>query len=331
MGERVPPDTGHALTAEMRLLDSRLLEAARGTLERWGGTFRAYAAYIPDTAGRLRAIEIGEESFVDTRQPGVHRDSLRSAVRKHQRYMPRARTAGIITDSVSGPIEEVIDGADGPAFPRMSITELEDKWGRCRRLERDYRFVANPKGDWGQGTIVFDAPRISRCEPSDYWRDTLTAPPPAAVRPRLTAPIVRPLEISSLANYFSVVGVFHGKLTVFDDSIVVNFDSLMARRMNPNDPQPVRVDSIRVAVGMGDDNRWSPVDNSKAVQVERVLVGPATLVEHNVRFVLRHERRDEDADSWIVVTFHLTVGRPGDARYQPHATTYAHSVKGVLR
>jgi hypothetical protein len=313
------------------LLDSRLIEAARGTLERWGGTFRAYAAYIPDTAGPLRAIEIGEASFIETRQPGAHRDSLRAAIRVHQRYSPAARTVGIITDSISGPIEEAVDGADGPEFPRMSITELEDKAGRCRRVERSYRFVSNPKGEWGEGTIVFDAPRITACTPIGYWSDTVTAPPALPALPKLAAPIVRPLEISSLANYFSVVGEFHGKLTVYDDSIVVKFDSLMARRMNPNDPQRVRLDSIRVGVGMGDDKGWSPVDDSRALQVERVLVGSTTFVDHNVRFVIRHKRRDEDANSWIVVTFHLTTGQPGEPRYQPRATTYAHSVKGVLR
>jgi hypothetical protein len=327
----VPADTTIALTPEMRLLDLSLLHAARGTLERWGGSFRAYAAYIPDTAGPLRAVEIGEASYIETRQPGVHRDSLRTAIRMHQRNTPAARTVGIITDSISGPIEEAIDGADGPAFPRMSITELEDKTGRCRRLERSYRFVPNPKGDWGEGTVVFDPPRISECTPVGYWRDTLKAPPALPALPKLAAPIVRPIEISSLANYFSVVGEFHGKLTVYDDSIVVKFDSLMARRMNPNDPQRVRLDSIRVGVGMGEDNRWSPVDNSRALQVERVLIGSATFVQHNVRFVMKHERRDEDSNSWIVVTFHLTTGQPGEPRYQPRATTYAHSVKGVLR
>jgi hypothetical protein len=82
---------------------------------------------------------------------------------------------------------------------------------------------------------------------------------------------------------------------------------------------------------VGDEKTWSPLDDSKALRVKRVLSGSEKYVRHNVRFVIRHERRDQDADSWIVVTFHIRAGRPGEPHYSPRATTYAHSVKGVLR
>jgi hypothetical protein len=48
------------------------------------------------------------------------------------------------------------------------------------------------------------------------------------------------------------------------------------------------------------------------------------------RFVLPHRRDPRDADSWLVVIFHLTVGTPGDADFHPDATTYAHSAKGII-
>ncbi|MGI8402941.1 MAG: hypothetical protein ACR2NS_15250, partial [Gemmatimonadaceae bacterium] len=228
-------DTATALTRDMQILDERLFGMTRIPLERWGSTFMAHAMYIPDTIGLPRVSEIGLETSIDTRDPGVVRDSLWSVMRRRQNYTPQARTIGIMADSIEGPVREAVDGADGPAFPRHAITELEDKSGRCRRIERDYRFVKVPKGDWGFGTVVFDAPRISRCEPRGYWPGNATMgparPDPVSAlghgppnrspsRSLLAAPIVRPLAISSLDNYFSVVGEFRGKLTVFNDSIV---------------------------------------------------------------------------------------------------------------
>ena len=323
-------DTGTALTADMELLDRRLLATTREPLERWGNTFRAIAMYVPDTAGPPQAFEIGLEHPLDTRQPGVHRDTLRSIMRRRQKYEP-ARTIGIIVDSIAGPVEEALDGADGPDFARRAITELEDRSGRCRRVERDYRFAREPRGDWGFGTVVFGPPRTTRCDPVGYWpKDSSNAEPVGPTRPRLAAPIVRPLDISSLGVQFTVVGEFKGKLTVFDDSIVVRFDRLTAARQLPNDTRTVKLDSIRVGVGVGDQESWSPVDDSKALRIRRVLPPGGKILRRNVRFVMRHERSEEDVNSWIVVTFHITVAHPGDPNYLPQATTYAHSVKGVL-
>ena len=132
-------------------------------------------------------------------------------------------------------------------------------------------------------------------------------------KPRLAAPIVRPLFISSLDNYFSVVGRFSGALTVFDDSIVVKFDSLIATRRLPNDQQQIRLDSIRVGIGVGSDTAWSPVDDSKALVIDRELPKGEVIERKDVRFVMQHERRPADDDSWIVVTFHITVNRDGDS------------------
>jgi hypothetical protein len=141
---------------------------------------------------------------------------------------------------------------------------------------------------------------------------------------------VRSLDISSLGVQFTVVGEFKGKLTIFDDSVVVRFDRLIATRQLPNDNRVVKLDSIRVGVGVGDEESWNPVDDSKALRIGRLLPPGGRLVRRNVPFVMPHERREEDADSWIVVTFHITVGQPGHPDYSPQATTYAHSVKGVL-
>jgi len=331
-GVVMPVDTGVALTPEMELLDRSLLATSRGTLERWGNTFRAFAFYVADTVGPSQVFEVGLENSVDSRQPSVTRDSLRAVLRRRQAYEPHARTIGIITDSIAGPVEEAIDGVEGPGFERRTITELEDRSGRCRRIDRPYHFANDPPGDWGFGTVVYGPPVVSRCEPLKYWAavDSASLAPPIPLRPRLAAPIVRALEISSLNNYFSVVGKFHGDLTVYDDSIVVRFDSLVATRRLPNDTQVVRVDSIRVGVGVGDEESWSPVDDSRALRIGRVLKPRGTIVRRNVRFVVHHERREADATSWIVVTFHISVGHRGDPKYQPLATTYAHSVRGVL-
>lgn len=315
----------------MKVLDSALLARARYTLERWGTTFHSFALYVPDTARSSQVMEIGLPHAVDSELPSAYRDTLRSALRVRQLREPDARAIGIMTDSIDGPIEDAVDGADGPDVARKAITELEDRSGRCRRIERDYHFASEPKGDWGLGTVVYSPPRITRCQPTGYWPTY----PPSEIpvtrsRPHLAAPIVRPLDISSLGVMFTVVGDMHGKLTVFDDSIVVAVDSLAATRQLPHDTRRVRLDSIRVGVGVGDDKSWSPVDDSKALKVGRLLPPSGRIVRRRLRFVLPHQRREEDSESWIVVTFHLTVGQRGQADYRTDATTYAHSVKGVL-
>jgi hypothetical protein len=157
-----------------------------------------------------------------------------------------------------------------------------------------------------------------------------TIPAGAPAQSNWHGPFLRPLHISSLDNYFSVVGEFHGKLFVFDDLVVVKLDSLVATRVLPNDPQGVRLDSIRVGIGVGDNQRWSPMDDSKAIAIGRAMVRGDRIVHRNVRFALDHAWREGDADSWVVVTFHITTRRPGEKAFTQEAFTYAHSVKGVL-
>jgi hypothetical protein len=240
---------------------------------------------------------------------------------------------GIVIDSIAGPFNKAVDGSYGPPFRRVAITELEDRSGRCRRIEREYHFAKGPPDDDRNGSsefghIVYGDSRVSRCRPRSYWPTEPVAATPT--RPHLAAPIVRPLFISSLDNYFSVVGRFSGALTAFDDSIVVRFDSLIATRRLPNDPQRVRLDSIQVGVGMGADTAWSPVDDSKALSIESDLATGQVIERKNVLFVVPHERRAADDDAWLVVTFHLTVDRDGDSESPKPATTYAHSRRRVL-
>ena len=165
------------------------------------------------------------------------------------------------------------------------------------------------------------------------WNPLLTnvAETELAARAR-GAPIVeKPLVISSLGNYFSVVGRFVGKTIVFQDSIAVVFDTLFATRVyHGGAVQPTRLDSIRVGVGVATGTSWSPVDNSDALQVERVIPVGARVTLPRSRFVLPHTRAESDSTAWIVVTFHLTVGKPGDKDYHSDATTYAHSARGIL-
>ena len=150
-------------------------------------------------------------------------------------------------------------------------------------------------------------------------------------RARRAPLFVKPLVISSLGNYFSVVGRFVGKATVFADSIAVEFDTVFVTRVHHGGPvQVTRVDSIRVGVGVATRTSWTPVDNSDALQVERVMPVGARINLPRSRFVLPHARNEKDDAHWIVVTFHLTVGKPGDKDYHPDATTYAHSTKGIL-
>lgn len=318
----------------MLLLDKELLSQTIEPLQRWGHSFYALSLYVADTAGPPRFFYYGLANSPPINEPGPIADSLRSAMRLHFASSRGPRAVGVIVDSIAGPFNEAVDGVEGPAFPRMAITELEDRDGRCRRLERDYGFVNDPAPDerdrpaWGFGYVRFDAPRITRCNPRRYW------PPDSVVelptRPRLAAPIVRALSISSLGNYFSVVGTFTGRLTIYDDSIVVQFDTLVATRRLPEDTQAVRVDSIRVGVGAGDDKGWSPLHDSPALRIGRPLAKGGRIVRHNVRFVMQHERSERDTNAWIVVTFHITTGRPGEKNYSRAATTYAHSKRGVL-
>jgi hypothetical protein len=318
----------------MLLLDRELLAQTIEPLQRWGHSFYALSLYVADTAGPPRLYSYGVEHGPAVMEPGPIADSLRSAMRLHFANSRGPRTVAIIMDSIAGPFSEAVDGIEGPPFPRMAITELEDRTGRCRRLERDYRFANDPKPDeqartaWGFGYVRYDAPRITRCNPRSFW------PPDPVVelptRPHLAAPIVRPLSISSLNNYFSVVGRFTGQLTIYDDSIVVRFDTLIATRRLPEDTQAVKVDSIRVGVGSGDDKGWSPLHDSPALRIGRRLARGGRIVRHAVRFVMQHERSERDTNAWIVVTFHITTGRPGEKNYSRAATTYAHSKRGVL-
>jgi hypothetical protein len=326
------PDTGTSFTSDMRLLDGRLLQMIREPLERSGHSFYAFALYVADTAGPPIVYAYGMESDPLMNDPPGIADALRSAVRKHQSTSSRARTVGIIVDSIAGPFDKAVDGSFGPPYPRVAITELEDRSGRCRRIERQYHFAKDPPGDGRDsgkefGRIVYGDSRVTRCRPRQYWPIETVVMPPA--KPRLAAPIVRPLFISSMDNHFSVVGRFSGALTVYDDSIVVRFDSLIATRRLPNDPQRIRLDSIRVGVGMGADTAWSPVDDSKALSIESELPKGEVIERKDVRFVIRHERREADDDSWVVVTFHITL-LEGDAEAPKPATTYAHSRRRVL-
>lgn len=143
--------------------------------------------------------------------------------------------------------------------------------------------------------------------------------------------VVEPLTISSLGDRFSVVGRFVGRATVFEDSIAVEFDSLFATRVHHGGPvQVTRLDSIRVAVGQSTERAWSPIDPSQSLQVERVMTVGSRVDLPATRFVLPHRRRQGDADAWLVVIFHLTVGTPGEKDFHPDATTYAHSIKGIF-
>ena len=326
------PDTGTSFTADMRLLDGRLVRLIRESLERSGHSFYAVALYVADTAGPPVVNQYFMDAAPLMNDPQGMADVLRAVARRDQTDPPAARTVAIIVDSIDGPFDKARDGSFGPPYKRVAITELEDRNGRCRRIERDYRFEKDPPGDGRDdekefGHIVFGGARVARCQPRRYWPIETVAAPPA--KPRLAAPIVRPLFISSLDNYFSVVGRFSGALTVFDDSIVVKFDSLIATRRLPNDQQQIKLDSIRVGIGVGSDTVWSPLDDSKALLIDRELAKGEVIERKNERFLIRHERRPSDDDSWIVVTFHITVNRDGDS-VPTTATTYAHSTRGVL-
>lgn len=170
-----PPDTGASFTSDMRLLDGKLLQMTREPLERWGHSFYAFALYVADTAGPPSVYEYGLENSPPLREPAPIADSLRSAVRLHQTYSRTARTVGIIVDSIAGPFDKAVDGIDGPSFPRLAITELEDRSGRCRRIEREYRFAKDESEDarhesgWQFGRVVYGVARVTRCEPRRYW------------------------------------------------------------------------------------------------------------------------------------------------------------------
>jgi len=327
-----PPDTGASFTSDMRLLDGRLLRLIRENLERSGHSFYALALYVADTAGPPVVYEYRMDADPLMNDPQGFADVLRGVARRHQTNPPAARTVGIIVDSIDGPLNKAVGGSFGPPYKRVAITELEDRSGRCRRIERDYHFAKAPPGDGRDaekefGHIVFGDARVARCLPRRYWPIETAATP---TKPRLAAPIVRQLFISSLDNYFTVVGRFSGALTVFDDSIVVKFDSLIATRRLPNDQQQIKLDSIRVGIGVGSDTAWSPVDDSKALVIDRELAKGEVIERKNVRFVMQHERRAADDDSWIVVTFHITTASGTDAEKATSATTYAHSKRRVL-
>ena len=146
-----------------------------------------------------------------------------------------------------------------------------------------------------------------------------------------SAAFVKPLVITSLGYHFSVVGRFVGRITVLEDSIVAELDTLFATRVHHGGPvQVTRLDSIRIGVGKGTERSWSPTDNSPSLQVERVMTVGSSIQLPAARFVIPHRRNADDGNAWLVVTFHLTVGRLGEPDFHSDATTYAHSAKGIL-
>lgn len=195
-----PPDTGASFTSDMRLLDGRLLQMTREPLERSGHSFYALALYVADTAGPPSVYEYGVEDAPLMNDPQGIADVLRSVVRRRQAKSATARTVGIIVDSIAGPFNRAVGGSFGPQFKRVAITELEDRSGRCRRIEREYHFAKDTPDDRSHassefGHIVYGDARVSRCTPRGYWpsQPNLDTPP----KPRLPAPIARSLFISN--------------------------------------------------------------------------------------------------------------------------------------
>src|SRR5215210_1484189 len=139
-----PPDTGASFTADMRLLDGRLVRMIRESLERSGHSFYALALYVADTAGPPVVYEYEADAAPLMNDPQGIADVLRSVARRHQTTPPAARTVGIIVDSIAGPLNKAVNGSYGPPYMRVAITEFEDRSGRCRRVERDYHFAKDP-------------------------------------------------------------------------------------------------------------------------------------------------------------------------------------------
>ncbi|MGI8401828.1 MAG: hypothetical protein ACR2NS_09550, partial [Gemmatimonadaceae bacterium] len=118
--------------------------------------------------------------------------------------------------------------------------------------------------------------------------------------------------------------------TVFNDSIVATFDALFITRRLPDDGAPPMLDAIRVGIGVTSGKSWASIDESKPLKIRLLVPRGTHVVRHNVRFVMKHERRDTDEAAWIVVTFDLTVAHPGEQKRSHKAWTYAHSAKGLL-
>ena len=209
----------------------------------------------------------------------------------------------------------------GEVDPAVPVEESRKSFGALQEVGAPVQYTELPGTGHNSWDPAYGSPKFWT------WFLAQRGNPP---RPSLAAPIVRQLSLSSLDNYFTVVGNFSGLLTVHDDSIVVNFDTLVATRRIPRDEQRVRLDSIRVGVGVGDEKTWNPVDDSKALTIGSNLPLGGVIKRRNVRFVLPHERTEADDKAWLVVTFHITVGKRGEPGYLPQATTYAHSKRGVL-
>lgn len=205
-------------------------------------------------------------------------------------------------------------------------------WGRNRPARRRFGTPQSSKtadGERSEHRRVYDLPPTvlpPRGPPSVYKYGVENSPPlyePAPIADSLRNAIRLHQTGSRIAR---TVGIIF-------DSIAGPFDKAVD---GVHGPAFLRLaitemlDSIRVGVGVGDEKTWSPVDDSEALRIGRTLPSGGVIERENARFVLPHGRRESDDKSWLVATFHITVGNPEEPGHSHDATTYAHSQPGVL-
>lgn len=167
------------LSPDMIRLSEALFARTRAPLEHTGHSFYALGMFLTSD-GRL--AEVGPQSTTAVLAPFAIADGIRENFRSS--HLTDATVVGVVFDSIAGDIAKAGSGALLEQPPRQAVLEMEDRAGRCVRIEREYRFVSaggggaseDAGGPSGFGVIEYhDAIRLA-CRPRDYWSVGGTTP-----------------------------------------------------------------------------------------------------------------------------------------------------------
>ena len=299
------------LTIAMTRVERELRAQAAGEMERTGTSFLAAGAEMGDTVRDTHVDRVGWYGAYKPRSAHEFADSIRGNIARANLGLTGVSVVGVMLDSTT----------ERPSASRRVVSELQDRWGRCRRVERSYRFSLDAGKD--RRRMVFGPARVTRCRPRRYWGWPTPGVRPGRVRVR------RPLRLDSSGSGFGIVGRLWGRMVVREDRIDVALDSLTIRHLGLNAQTPW-VDSLTVGVASGDSSSWEVVEESRALKVGRIFRPGDTFRHGPVRFRIRHapSRPSEDCD-WIAVTIY------GHHRASPGAALepvwwYVHGTRGML-